>query len=539
MHAAIDADAVETVVDLFDAKASEIAGNPALTCRGRTLTYQELDRLSSAFAGYLQNETDLQPGDRIALQLPNILQFPVAVWGALKAGLVIVNTNPLYTERELEHQLNDSGARAMVVYAGLAARALKVRPRTRVEHLVVTEVADLHPPLKRTLINTVVKRVKGRVPRYRVDALVPLREALRLGERSMHRPVRSRHGDPVVLQYTGGTTGVAKGAMLTNRNLIANTLQSQEFFKLAFGTGAATMVAPLPLYHIFAFTVHCLVMMYTGSHNVLIPDPRDVAAFRKELAHHKFTGFVGLNTLFAGLCRDERFQRLDFRHLELTISGGMALTRAVADAWRQVTGCEISEGYGMTEASPVIAFNPPGAVQLGSIGIPAPSTDVRIVDDDGIPQPVGKPGELWVRGPQVMRGYWNRPEDTAQTLTGDGWLKTGDVAELCEDGYMRIVDRKKDMIVVSGFNVYPSEIEDVLTSHPAVVECAAIGVPSEKTGEAIKVFIVTDRDVADDELITYCRESLTGYKVPRLFERRSELPKSNVGKVLRRELRTT
>lgn len=537
MQAIIDADSYETVVDLFEEKVKQFGANPAFTCMGRTLTYRELDKLSADFAAYLQNETDLKPGDRIALQIPNIIQFPIAAWGAMRAGLVVVNTNPLYTDRELEHQMNDSGARAMVVYAGMAAQALKVQPKTPVEKIIVTEIADMHPPLKRALINTVVKRVKKMVPDFDSSKTVSFRDALRKGQGFSYRPVRTGHDDPIVLQYTGGTTGVAKGAMLTNRNLIANMLQCYEFFKLALEDGKETLITPLPLYHIYAFTVHCMVLMHTGNQSVLIPNPRDIPGFVKELQKHKFTGFVGLNTLFVALCNNEDFKKLDFSALKLTISGGMALTHAAADTWKKVTGCAINEGYGMTESSPVISFNPPGFAQLGTIGIPAPSTDVRIVSDDGEDLPLGEAGELCVRGPQVMKGYWNRPQATDDTIV-DGWLKTGDVAVLQEDGYMKIVDRKKDMIVVSGFNVYPNEIEDVLTGHPKVIECAAVGVPSEKTGEAVKVYVVADGEVSDEDLIAYCREHLTAYKVPRLFERRTELPKTNVGKVLRRELRT-
>lgn len=537
MQANIDPESYQTVIELFEAKVKEFANKPAFSCMGRVITYAELDQLSSQFAAYLQNETELEAGDRIALQIPNILQFPIAAWGALKAGMIVVNTNPLYTERELEHQLNDSGAKAMVVYAGMAATALKVKPKTPVEHVIVTEIADMHPTLKRVLINTIVKRVKKMVPHYDVSQTVSFRDALAIGTESSYQPVQTGHNDPIILQYTGGTTGVAKGAMLTNRNLIANMLQCYEFFKLALSEGEETLVAPLPLYHIYAFTAHCMVLMYTGNNSLLIPNPRDIPGFVKTLKGEKFTGFCGLNTLFVALCNNEDFRQLDFSSLKMTISGGMALTQSAADQWQQVTGCSINEGYGMTESSPVVSFNPPGFAKLGTIGIPAPSTEVSVVNDDGERLPVGEPGELCVRGPQVMKGYWNRPGDTAKTIDNEGWLKTGDIVELQEDGFMKIVDRKKDMIVVSGFNVYPNEIEDVLTRHPQVVECAAVGVPDEKTGEAVKVFVVTNGPVTDKQLIDFCRKDLTAYKVPRIFEHREELPKTNVGKVLRRELR--
>jgi len=539
MNASIDPDAYDTVLDLFNAKVTQFADKAAFSCMGKTLTFRELDQLSAQFAAYLQNETDLQPGDRIALMIPNLLQFPIAAWGALRAGLVLVNTNPLYTERELEHQLNDSGAKAMVVYAGMAATALKVQARTSVTRVIVTEIADQHPTLKRLLVNTVVKRVKKMVPDFDKARTTSWRSALKKGASFSYRPVQSGHNDAIVLQYTGGTTGVAKGAMLTNRNLIANMLQSYEFFGLALEDGQEVVISPLPLYHIYAFTVHCMVFMYTGNHSVLIPNPRDIPGFAKELGRHRFNCFVGLNTLFVALCNNEAFNKLDFSALKLTVSGGMALTHAAAEKWQSVTGCQINEGYGMTESSPVVSFNPPGFTQLGTIGIPAPSTEVKVIGDDGEDMPRGEPGELCVRGPQVMKGYWQRPDDTAKTIVDDGWLLTGDIAVIQADGYMKIVDRKKDMIVVSGFNVYPNEIEDVLAGHPAVVESAVVGVPSEQSGEAVKVFVVTNNAISDDELIAFCRENLAAYKVPRLFERRESLPKTNVGKVLRRELRTT
>ncbi|MCH8530208.1 MAG: AMP-binding protein [Saccharospirillum sp.] len=537
MSASIDPEAYDTVLDLFDEKTREHADKAAYTCMGKTLTYGDIDRLSAAFAAYLQNETDLQPGDRIAVQLPNILQYPIAVFGALRAGLTVVNTNPLYTERELEHQLNDSGAKALVVYAGMAAQALKVQPKTPVNQVLVTEIADMHPGLKRLLINTVVKHVKKMVPAYDASKALSFRDALHKGSTQSYKRTPAGHDDTIILQYTGGTTGVAKGAMLTNRNLIANMLQSYEFFRLALKDGQETFVAPLPLYHIYAFTVNCMTIMLTGNHNILIPNPRDIPGFVKELKKHRFTGFAGLNTLFVALMNNEDFKTVDFSALKLTISGGMALTKSAAERWEQVTGCPVSEGYGMTETSPVISFNPSGHQQLGTIGIPTPNTSVRIVDEEGKVLGFNEAGELEVKGPQVMKGYWNRPEDTAKTIDKNGFLKTGDIAVLQEDGYLKIVDRKKDMIVVSGFNVYPNEIEEILTQHPKVVECAAVGVPSEKTGEAVKVFVVGKDNPTEEELIEFCRKELTAYKVPKLFEFRDELPKTNVGKVLRRELR--
>lgn len=537
MAATVDPEKYDSVLDLFDEKTREFADKPAYTCMGQTLTYADLDRLSAAFAAYLQNETDLQPGDRIALQLPNILQYPVAVFGALRAGLIVVNTNPLYTDRELEHQMNDSGAKALVVYAGMAAQAIRVQPKTPLQHILVTEIADLHPGFKRVLINTVVKRIKKMVPAYDASRLGSFHKALKAGAGQSYKRQAAGHEDTIILQYTGGTTGVAKGAMLTNRNLIANMLQCHEYFKLALLEAEETFIAPLPLYHIYAFTVNGLTVMLTGNHNVLIPNPRDINSFIGEMKKYRITAFAGLNTLFVALLNNDNFKSVDCSKLKLTISGGMALNRSTAERWEAATGCPISEGYGMTESSPLLSFNPTGYQQLGTIGIPTPSTEVRICDDDDKPLGFNEPGELQVRGPQVMKGYWNRPDDTAKTIDADGWLKTGDIAVLQEDGYMKIVDRKKDMIVVSGFNVYPNEVEDVLSAHPKVLECAAIGVPSEKTGEALKVFVVAREPVEEKELIDYCRQNLTGYKVPKLFEFRDELPKTNVGKVLRRELR--
>ncbi|PTY36406.1 long-chain fatty acid--CoA ligase [Saccharospirillum sp. MSK14-1] len=537
MQASIDPELYDSVLDLFDEKTREHADKPAYTCMGKTLTYADLDQQSAAFAAYLQNETDLQPGDRIAVQLPNILQYPIAVFGALRAGLTVVNTNPLYTDRELEHQMNDSGAKALVVYAGMAAQAIRVQPKTPVEHILVTEIADLHPGFKRVLINTVVKRVKKMIPAYDASRVSSFRQALKKGAGQSFKRTAAAHEDTIILQYTGGTTGVAKGAELTNRNIIANMLQCYQFFKLALDDGEETFIAPLPLYHIYAFTVNCMTIMLTGNHNILIPNPRDIPGFVGELKKHRFTGFAGLNTLFVALMNNEEFKNVDCSALKLVISGGMALNRSTAERWEAMTGCPVSEGYGMTESSPVLSFNPTGYQQLGTIGIPTPSTEVRICDDDGNLMGFNEPGELQARGPQVMKGYWNRPDDTAKTIDADGWLKTGDIAVLQEDGYMKIVDRKKDMIVVSGFNVYPNEVEDVLSAHPKVVECAAVGVPHEKSGEAVKVFLVVNEPVEEQELIDFCRESLTGYKVPRLFEFRDELPKTNVGKVLRRELR--
>ncbi|SDK83872.1 long-chain acyl-CoA synthetase [Modicisalibacter muralis] len=527
-----------SVMDVFHASVKRFADKPAFSCMGRTLSYGELDLLSADFAAWLQHKTDLEPGDRIAIQLPNVLQFPVAVFGALRAGLVVVNTNPLYTEREMRHQFDDSGAKAILILANMADKLERVLGQTQIKHVLVTELGDLHGFPKRALINAVVKHVKKMVPKYSLPSAIGFRQALAKGHGLEHREVARETGDIAALQYTGGTTGPAKGTMLTNRNLIANMLQARSLMSDVLGEGCETVIAPLPVYHIYTFTVNCLFMMETGNHSVLITNPRDIDGFIKTLKTLKFSGFVGLNTLFNALANREDFRALDFSSLKLTISGGMALTKAAAKRWEEITGCPIAEGYGMTETSPIVSFNPPSAIQLGTIGKPVAGTSVKVINDDGESLPLGEPGELCVQGPQVMKGYWNRPEDTAKTLDGEGWIRTGDIAVLQEDGYIRIVDRKKDMIIVSGFNVYPNEIEDVVAGHPEVIEAAAIGVADDNSGEAIKLFVVSRSDTLDAETLRgWCKKELAAYKVPKLIEFRDELPKTNVGKVLRRELR--
>jgi len=535
---AVDLKKYSSMVDVFNRAVKTYADRPAFSAVGATLSYRDLDTQSRNFAAWLQNKTDLKPGDRIAVQMPNLAQYPVVVFGAMRAGLIVVNTNPLYTTREMEHQFNDSGAKALVVLANMAENAEKVLPHTSIEHVIVTEIADMHSPIKRTLMNAVVKHVKKMVPPFNLPQAHKLPAVLSAGAREKFTPVECTQDDIAVLQYTGGTTGVAKGAMLTHGNLVANLLQVRPMMEDTITEGQEVVIAPLPLYHIYSFTLNCGIMLEAGGHNVLIPNPRDIPGFVKELKNHKFTAFLGLNTLFVALCNNEEFQDLDFSHLKLTSSGGMALTSDTAKMWERVTGCPISEGYGMTETSPVVTFNPRSAIQLGTIGLPVPSTQVKTIDDDGNETELGAPGELCVKGPQVMRGYWQRPEDTQKSFTEDGYIQTGDVAVIQEDGYIRIVDRKKDMIIVSGFNVYPNEIEDVVSSHPKVVECAAVGIPDAKSGEAVKVYLVaTAEGVTENELKEFCRERLTAYKVPRFFEFRDDLPKTNVGKILRRELR--
>ncbi|MBF8661677.1 MULTISPECIES: long-chain-fatty-acid--CoA ligase FadD1 [Pseudomonas] len=537
--AQIDPDEFPNIQAVLKQSCQRFADKPAFSNLGKTLTYGELYTLSGAFAAWLQQHTDLKPGDRIAVQLPNVLQYPVAVFGAMRAGLIVVNTNPLYTAREMEHQFKDSGAKALVCLANMAHLAEKVVPKTQVKHVIVTEVADLLPALKRLLINSVIKYVKKMVPAYHLPSAVRFNDALALGKGQPVTEANPQADDVAVLQYTGGTTGVAKGAMLTHRNLVANMLQCRALMGSNLQEGCEILITPLPLYHIYAFTFHCMAMMLIGNHNVLISNPRDLSAMVKELGKWKFTGFVGLNTLFVALCNSDAFRALDFSALKITLSGGMALQLSVAERWRAVTGCAICEGYGMTETSPVAAVNPAQANQVGTIGIPVPSTLCKIVDDAGNELPLGEVGELCVKGPQVMKGYWQREEATAEILDSEGWLKTGDIALIQPDGYMRIVDRKKDMILVSGFNVYPNELEDVLAAVPGVSQCAAIGIPDEKSGELIKVFVVVKpgMTVTKEQVMEHMRANLTGYKVPRQVEFRDTLPTTNVGKILRRELR--
>ncbi|AHL76486.1 long-chain fatty acid--CoA ligase [Stutzerimonas stutzeri] len=515
------------------------ADKPAFSNLGRTLTYGELYTLSGEFAAYLQQHTDLQPGDRIAVQLPNLIQYPVVVFGAMRAGLIVVNTNPLYTAREMEHQFNDSGVKALVCLANMAHLAEDVLPKTGIRHVVVTEVGDMLPTIKRLLVNAVVKHVKKMVPAYHLPKAVKFNEAMALGRGKVPSEANPSGDDIAVLQYTGGTTGVAKGAMLTHRNLVANMLQCRGLMGTELGNGCETMVAPLPLYHIYAFTFHCMTMMLIGAHNVLITNPRDLPAFVKDLSKYRFSGFVGLNTLFVALCNNEGFRKLDFSALKATFSGGMALQLAAAERWQQVTGCSICEGFGMTETSPVVSVNPFGGIQIGTIGIPMPSTQCKVIDEDGNELTIGATGELCVKGPQVMKGYWQRQEATAEVLDEQGWLKTGDIGIIQDDGYMRIVDRKKDMILVSGFNVYPNELEDVLATLPGVLQCAAIGVPDDKSGEAIKLFVVVrpGESLTKEQVMQHMHDNVTGYKRPKAVEFRDSLPTTNVGKILRRELR--
>ena len=453
--------------------------------------------------------------------------------------LIVVNTNPLYTAREMEHQFKDSGAKALVCLANMAHLAEKVVPQTSVKYVIVTEVADMLAPFKRVLINAVIKYVKKMVPAYYLPQAIKFNDVLSKGRGQPVKEANPVSSEVAVLQYTGGTTGVAKGAMLSHRNLIANMLQCKALMGSNLNEGSEILITPLPLYHIYAFTFHCMAMMLLGNHNVLISNPRDLPAMVKELSKWKFSGFVGLNTLFVALCNNEAFRKLDFSALKMTLSGGMALQLSVAERWKTVTGSPICEGYGMTETSPVASVNPIQNIQVGTIGIPMPSTLCKVINDAGEELPLGEIGELCIKGPQVMKGYWQRPDATAEIMDSDGWLKSGDIAVIQPDGYMRIVDRKKDMILVSGFNVYPNELEDVMASLPGVLQSAAIGIPDEKTGELIKVFIVVKpgMTLTKDQVMAHMRANLTAYKAPKFVEFRDSLPTTNVGKILRRELR--
>lgn len=526
-----------TIPDVFAEACQEFSASAVFTCMGHTISFRELDELSGKFAAYLQQHTHLKPGDRIAIQLPNILQYPIAVFGAMRAGLVVVNTNPLYTAHEIKHQLNDSGAKALVVLANIAKNASMIIAETSVEQVIVTELADVHPTLKRLLINTVVKYVKKLVPEFSFPSQIKFTDALHMA-RQPWQPVTINPEDVAVLQYTGGTTGVAKGAMLTHRNLVANMVQLNEHMVDSFRRNQEIYIAPLPLYHIYSFTIHCTSAVSLGNHSILIPNPRDIPAFVTTLQKYPFTLFVGLNTLFNALLRNPDFQKIDFSALHLTSSGGMALTTETANKWKELTGSPITEGYGLTETSPVVCSNQCNAVQYGTVGRPLPETECKVVDENGNDLPAGEAGELLIRGPQVMKGYWQRPEATAEVINQDGWFKSGDMAVISADGFIKIVDRKKDMINVSGFKVYPNEVEDVLACHPDILEAAVIGVPDSEGSEVVKAFVVsTNPDLDIKAVRDFAKTKLTAYKVPHQVEFCKELPKTNVGKVLRRELR--
>jgi long-chain acyl-CoA synthetase len=536
--AEIDIDEYASLRDLVEAAFANYPTRPAFSCMGRSISFRELDVQSAAFGAWLQAQGCIK-GTRVALMMPNILQYPVALFGTLRAGCTVVNVNPLYTPRELEHQLNDSGAEVIVVVENFAHTLQAVRAGTALKHIVVTSIGEMLG-IKGVFVDFVVRHVKKMVKPWSLPGAIRFADVLAAGRKQPLARVPLAHEDIAFLQYTGGTTGVAKGAVLVHRNIIANLLQARSWVRPFLGQDTReVIITPLPLYHIFSLTANCLVFMTLGSENVLIPNARDIPGLVKELARYRFTAITGVNTLFNALLVNPDFAKLDFSGLRMTLGGGMAVQEAVARRWKEVTGVTLVEAYGLTETSPAATINPLNLVAYnGTIGLPIPSTDIALRDDAGDDVPLGQPGEICIRGPQVMAGYWQRPDETAKVMTPDGFFTTGDIGVMDERGYVRIVDRKKDMILVSGFNVYPNEIEGVVAMHPGVLECAAIGVPDERSGEAVKLYVVPRTPgLTAEELLRYCRSNLTGYKVPRFVEFRQELPKSNVGKILRRELR--
>ncbi|SFW63297.1 AMP-binding protein [Luteibacter sp. UNCMF366Tsu5.1] len=535
----IDVNAFRSIAAVLEESFQKFRERPAFKNFGKVLTYGQIDELSRAFAGFLSGELGLKKGDRLAIMLPNLLQYPIALFGALRLGLTVVNTNPLYTTRELHHQLEDSGAKALVVLDNFAATAQHALDGTKVQHVITTAVGDMVGFPKGNIINFVVKNIRKEVPAFNLPGSVRFRAALERGKAHPMPAVDIGHDDIAFLQYTGGTTGVAKGAMLTHRNMIANMLQADAWISGAAKAGEEIIVTALPLYHIFSLTANGLVFTRMGAMNLLITNPRDMKGFVKELSKEKFTAITGVNTLFNGLLNTPGFADLDFSRLHLSLGGGMAVQRSVAERWKKTTGVTLSEAYGLTETSPAACINPLDLKEYnGSIGLPIPSTYVQIRAEDGTVLPVGEAGELCIKGPQVMKGYWGQPEETAKVLDAEGWLRTGDIAKMDANGYIYIVDRKKDMILVSGFNVYPNEIEDIVMHHPGVAEVAAVGVDDEHSGEVVKLFVVRkDPSLTVDALKEFCRENLTGYKRPKHIEFRDTLPKTNVGKILRRELR--
>ena len=537
--AEIDTQAYSSLKQVLEESCQRFRDLPAYSNMGTSITYDELDRASRNFAAYLQKGLGLHKGDRLAIMLPNLLQYPVALFGALRSGLTVVNVNPLYTVRELEHQLKDSGATAIVVLENFAHTLQEVIGKTSVKTVITTQVGDMLPAIKAMLTNLVVKYVKKMVPDWSIKGTVDFRTALQLGKGQTLDDVPLSRDDVAFLQYTGGTTGVAKGAILTHGNMVANVQQTGLWIAKNLLDGEETAILPLPLYHVFALTMN-LIMIKIGAHVVLITNPRDLPAFIEELKKVKFTVIFGVNTLYNALLNAPGFAEVAAHTLKITSAGGMAVQRAVAEKWKQVTGVPIVEGYGLTETSPVAISNPLDIKDwTGTIGLPIPSTEAAILDDTGNELPLGKVGEICIRGPQVMKGYWNRPDETAKVFTADGWFRTGDMGFMDERGYVKITDRKKDMILVSGFNVYPNEVEDVVMMHPGVLEVAAISAPDEKSGEVVKIVVVKkDPNLTAEELIAHCKKQLTGYKVPKIVEFRTEpLPKTNIGKVLRRMLR--
>ena len=535
----INPDAYTSLVALMEEGFRQFADRPAYSCMDKVLTFGQLDQLSKQFAAFLQHDLGLQKGDKVAIQMPNLLQYPVAMFGALRAGMTVVNTNPLYTPREMQHQFKDSEAKAIVILANFAGNLQKIIGQTGIKHVIVTQIGDLLGFPKKLIVNAVVKYVKKMVPAYSLPGAISFNDALSRGSRQSMKPVTVTGKDLAFIQYTGGTTGVSKGAMLSHRNIVSNVICQDEWMRPAQGKpGEEVLVAALPLYHVYALTVNALAAFKSGAMNLLITNPRDLNAFIDDLKKHKITTMTGVNTLYNGLLNHPRINEVDFSHLKITSAGGMALQKAVAERWKALTGCTPCEGYGLSETSPVLSSNPvDGTVRIGTIGVPWPSTEMKTMREDGTESNLGEPGEIWAKGPQVFVGYYNRPDETATVMEGD-WFKSGDVGVMDADGFFKIVDRKKEMILVSGFNVYPNEIEDVVAQCPGVLEVACIGVPDERSNEAVKIFVVRkDPGLTPDQIKAFCRENLTAYKVPKQIEFRTELPKSNIGKILRRPLR--
>lgn len=537
--AVVDVKQYSSIVDLIEQSFSKYASKPCIHNMGKTITYGDLDRMTEQFACYLQNDLKLQRGDRVAIMMPNCIQYPIALFGALRAGMVVVNVNPLYTPRELEHQLKDSGAKVLVIVANFAKTFQEVMDKTPVKHTIITELGDLLGFPKSLIVNAVVKYVKKMVPEFHIPGAISFKKTLENGAlTSLSKPTINLD-DLAFLQYTGGTTGVSKGAMLTHGNIVANMIQARAWIQFLVQEGEEIVITALPMYHIFSLTANCLVFTSVGALNILITNPRDIPGFVKELSKWKFTAITGVNTLFNALLHNEEFKKLDFSHLKVALGGGMAVQRAVAEKWKEVTKMPLIEAYGLTETSPAACINPMTLKDYnGYIGLPISSTEVTIKDDNGNNVDLGQTGEICIRGPQVMKGYWNRPDETAKVMTSDNYFRTGDIGYMNEDGYVKIVDRKKDMILVSGFNVFPNELEDVAVLHEKVLEAAAIGVPDERSGEVPKLFIVKkDPSLTEHEVMDHFKKNVTGYKIPKYIEFRTELPKTNVGKILRKDLR--
>ena len=539
MPETIDVDAYQSVAEVFDQAVAKYGDSPAFTNLGTTLSYADMDRLTDNLASYLQRLPNMRKGDRVAIMMPNVLQNPIAIFAALRGGFTVVNTNPLYTARELKHQLSDSGAKVIIVMENFCHVLQEVVDATPIQHVITTQLGDMLKFPKSLIVNLVVKYVKKMVPEFSLPRSIGFKAALKIGAQKPYDAVKCSHQEIAFLQYTGGTTGVAKGAMLTHRNMIANMQQASVWIKDKVEENKETIITALPLYHIFSLTANCLTFMKVGAQNYLITNPRDMPNFVKELQNVSFTAITGVNTLFVGLMNTPGFDKIDFSRLKLTLGGGMAVQKPVAERWKKATGVPLLEAYGLTETSPAVCINPLNLPEYnGSIGLPVPSTEVSIQDENGGLLPQGESGELCVRGPQVMKGYWHREDETAKVITPDGWFKTGDVAKMDASGYFRIIDRLKDMILVSGFNVFPNEVETIIAEHEGVLEVGVIGEADEKCGEIVKAVIVKkDQSLTKEDVIKHCKKSLTGYKVPRIIEFRAELPKTNVGKILRRELR--